>query len=675
MTARIVASAAWPVAIAVLYAFVATHPAAAEAQEQEQDDESPVAEDVIVVVGERLEESLPLELEEYGARVEQVSHETVETGGYIDVSQVLTTQVPGLYVSPKNGPFDYVNASLQGSRGKDILWLVDGVRISNRLYDTTSPLDTLPANVIERVEVLKGGQSLFYGTQSVGGVVNVVTLSHRAKPEGQLSAGLDSNDGTHLAGSWRGGKGIHRFVVHASNDRADGFQPFRDHDYQPSATDRERGYDVTTFGARYRVALTEDLLFSGQAQHTDGELDFAAAEDRARSFNERDEEVILAKLDWSPTQAFDLFAKAYWHDWDSTFTRVDNDLANPGNLIVRSDADIWQFTDYGLNILAELDLQDEVTWLFGYDHQSYEGRDDVFIIGQQTESVDAVFTQIRFDFDSFQGARLAVGGRHNEPSDGEAKTVWNVSGAVDFNESLYGRGQVGTSFRLPSAYELYVIDPCCEKGNPNLVGEESWNAEMGLGGRAQRFYWEATVFDRQIDDLISIDYSLPAFPDGLIVNTADEVEMFGWEVSGGFDLRPDISGTFGYTRVEAEARGTSEQIPDIPLSTARLGLDWRPDALPFRLSATIHHVGEIYDAVGGGVGRVEHGGYAVADLAGQLRLGRDGRHRIGVRIENLFDTEYDTRVVRVRRDSDGSSYGAGTLGVPLTGYVTYGLSF
>ena len=95
-------------------------------------------------------------------------------------------QVPGLYVAPKNGAFDYINCSLQGSRCEDILWLVDGVRTANRLYNTTTPLDTIPASMIERVEVLYGGQGIFYGTQSVAGVVNVVTKSFSGDPTGQL---------------------------------------------------------------------------------------------------------------------------------------------------------------------------------------------------------------------------------------------------------------------------------------------------------------------------------------------------------------------------------------------------------------------------------------------------------------------------------------------------------
>src|SRR5437868_12856015 len=104
-----------------------------------------------VVVTGRLEEDLPLDLERYGTRVDTVSAEQIRNGGYVDVAQTLQALTPGLYISPKNGPFDYADISFLGSRTQDVLWLVDGVRVNNRLYGTTPPTDTLPASMVERI--------------------------------------------------------------------------------------------------------------------------------------------------------------------------------------------------------------------------------------------------------------------------------------------------------------------------------------------------------------------------------------------------------------------------------------------------------------------------------------------------------------------------------------------
>ena len=92
--------------------------------------------------------------------------------GFVDASQALQFLVPGVYLSTQMGAFSYINLALQGSRTSDVLWTVDGVRINNRLYNGTSPADTLPSSMIERMEVLKGGQGVLYGTQAAAGVIN-----------------------------------------------------------------------------------------------------------------------------------------------------------------------------------------------------------------------------------------------------------------------------------------------------------------------------------------------------------------------------------------------------------------------------------------------------------------------------------------------------------------------
>ena len=96
-------------------------------------------EEELIVIG-ILEETIPLQLSKYGNRIKIITADEIELGGFNDLSQSLQMLVPGLYVAPKNGAFDYMNCSLQGSRCQDILWLIDGVRINNRLYNSTSPL-------------------------------------------------------------------------------------------------------------------------------------------------------------------------------------------------------------------------------------------------------------------------------------------------------------------------------------------------------------------------------------------------------------------------------------------------------------------------------------------------------------------------------------------------------
>lgn len=267
----------------------------------------------IIVQGERLEETIPLDLQQFGNRVEIISADELQVGGFNDLAKSLQMVVPGLFLAPKNGAFDYVGCSLQGSRCQDILWLIDGVRINNRLYNSTSPLDTVPAHMVERIEVLYGGQGIFYGTQSVAGVVNVVTKSFSDSPQGQVEVAADSNDGIHANVHHRASGGGHQFVVYASKDESDGFQPYRDADIQPSATDRNRGYDVAMVGLKYAYNFSERSRVTLHYQHTDADLDFARPFLNHNTVNSRDEDIVTLKYDLQATENIGFFVKAYSH--------------------------------------------------------------------------------------------------------------------------------------------------------------------------------------------------------------------------------------------------------------------------------------------------------------------------------------------------------------------------
>ena len=637
-----------------------------------QDSTDGIQEEVIVL-GARLEETIPLDLEQFGNRVEIITADELQLGGFNDLAQSLQMKVPGLYLAPKNGAFDYVGCSLQGSRCQDILWLIDGVRINNRLYNSTSPLDTVPAHMVERIEVLYGGQGIFYGTQSVAGVVNVLTKSFSESPEGRVAVGVDGNDGVHASIDYRASSGGHQFVLYASNDEADGFQPFQDEDYQPSGTDRNRGYDVLTAGVKYGYSFNPDSQLTLHYHRTDNQVEWAAPSNRARSLNERQEDLLTAKWDYALSDNVELFVKGYLHEWDSHWTRRDNQLDEngdlTGSLITRSDREYWGYNDYGLTAMTRVQTGGGFDLAAGYEHQRFSGHDEVLLIADRTESVNAFFGQIRTNEDLLANTRIALGLRHNSPSGEGEVTVGNISLHHDFSESLFLRGSAGTSFRLPDAWQLYGNDPCCTLGNPDLEGEKSSNVNVGIGGRAgSSVTWELIAFKRAVDDLIGT-------ANGMRVNSDRTVDFDGWELNTAFALNPGWTASISYVNTTAQAEGSSEQITDVPETTFKANLTYQSANSPFEFVASLLNVGDVFDSVSGGIGRVEHGGYKVLDLGGAYRFGEGGRQRIGIRLENALDEEYASSLGRAFVDVGGSSYPYENLGTPQTLHVSYGYQF
>jgi vitamin B12 transporter len=136
-----------------------------------------------------------------------------------------------------------------------------------------------------------------------------------------------------------------------------------------------------------------------------------------------------------------------------------------------------------------------------------------------------------------------------------------------------------------------------------------------------------------------------------------------------------MSVSFDYTSTDAKLVGSGTQVQDIPKSLLKLGWSFRSLAIPLDLNLSVINVGDVYDVVGGGVGRVDHGNYTVVDLGAGYFLDADRTHRLGARLENALDEGYAASIGRGRRDLDNSSYAYRNLGAPRTLHVSYSYRF
>lgn len=636
---------------------------------------APVEE--VTVTARRLEESIPVELEKAGSRLTTLPAEFIANGVYNDIGQTLSGTVPGLFVAPSSGPFSYVDASLQGSRSGDILWLVDGVRINNRLYTSTLPLDTLPAHMVERIEVLEGGQGLFYGTQAIAGVINVVTKEATDRPSVTLSSGFHTNDGYSVSGNFRGTfAGKHRLVVYGSKDEADGIPPYRDGDFQPSATDRDRSYDVRVGGLRYAIDFTDDARLSISYQHTEADLDQLSPMRVHKAINSRNEEIASAKFDYRINDNVELYLKGYYHDWDTSYVTLWNSLTTPGAIeVVYPPGTYWGFDDKGLNAMVRIKQAAGLEYFVGYDLQRYGGRDDVLLIAPNSEETHAVFAQVRTTPALLANTVLSAGARYNSPSDARDVTVWTVTGRHDFSANLFVRGVAGTGMRLPSAEELYAIDPF-ERGNPNLKPETSKNLNLSIGGTIplndmRQLDWELIGFRREVDDLIQWVYDEEEDLD-IATNVPGTVEFTGGTLALNANLTSELSLRASYTYTKSEREGSNRQLDRVPKSSAQATLDYSPAALPFGATLNINYVGSVTNTIFSGTR--DYGHYSVVDAAFRYFLGEARKHRLDLRIENVFDEEHG-RPATARTDVGNAPYEVVQLGVPRTAHLRYTYAF
>jgi vitamin B12 transporter len=603
--------------------------------------------EAVQVTARNLEDTLPEQLAKTGVKVEIISGQQIRDGGYIDTASALQTLAAGVFILPENGPFSTTDVSVLGGRSQDVLWLVDGVRINNRLFASSAgngssltPLDTVPAGVVDHIELIDGGQSLFYGTQAVSGAINIVTRPFTDRLSAEAHLAYDSNTDRHIDASLSDKLALGQFVIYGSADRSEGYQAFRDQDYQPSAGNHLRDFRIHTEGLKYLNDLTDKIRVQGSYQRSDATLDLPWPYRIAHDYTVRAEDLATAKIDVQATDRLAFDIKGYWHNWDNHTTLT---LTYPlGGTITAYDKAFWGYQDYGLNALGKYDIARGLDLYFGYDLQRYGGRDDQLVITQHDEIVNAGYGQLRLTPEMIPGLSLAGGVRYNAPSSGQSATVWNLSGQYDWPMGVYTKAEVGTNFRLPSAEELYANDKLRqERGDPNLKPEESIGGEFTLGarldlmGHATRL--EAMGFARDIRnaiDFVSFDAANNQYVFG---NLPGVITTRGGQFEAETVLTPGLKANLAYTYT-ATRDATGVQLNNIPIQQLKAGLDWSPTSLPVGATANLAYTGKTTAPYANGV--LNYGEYATVNLSGRYFLDRDRHHQLNLSVQNLFDREY-----------------------------------
>ncbi|QBQ10738.1 MULTISPECIES: TonB-dependent receptor [unclassified Pseudomonas] len=620
-------------------------------------DDPPLELKQQIISAPSVESTTVADMAQYGSKVEIVTREQIERAGpAADVSRVMQMFIPGLYVAPKNGPFDYGTYSLLGGRNDDTLILLDGVRLNNRLYGGLY-LDTLPANAIERIEVLKGGQSLLFGTQAVSGVINIVTRSPQTREaSGEVNLGADTFGGTtgdaRVEKIFNNGFGDLGLLAYVSRNVSEGYQPFRNRDMK-NVSDKKRSYEVTTFGTKAIQSFGDDTRLELFYQYADANLDFARPVDNHKTTNDRVQQIATATFEQTLNERLSYFVKGHINDWDTRYTRINN-IEGGGTRAINHN-DYWGFTDWGVQAEGKAVLPGEHVLVFGSDNQWFKGQDDVLIIDDNKAQAHALYTQLRPNIEALPNWHPSIGVRHEAMSGGDSATVGMLTSLYDLNDNWALRGQYGTAYKLPNAEQLFVNEDD-EKGNRNLKPEKSRNAELGVDYKgsllARDFSASVTLFKRKITDLITLD-------DIQWVNGQGQIQMRGFEADAKLQLNEQWSVQADMTRNLTESRA-GVTINDIPGFFARSRVGYESADRLWGAGTAVRYIGDIVSSK-----KVEYGNYTVVDADAYRYLDNAHQHRVSLLVENLFDRDYVT----------SRASNVDNLGRPFTSEVRYTYRF
>ena len=601
--------------------------------------------DTIVVTANRVGTSL----RENANSITVITREQIETSQAVMVSDLLRT-APGLDVVQSGGLGQQTAVFLRGANSEHVLVLMDGVELN----DPSSPssaanLANIPLDNIERIEVLRGPQSVLYGSDAIAGVIQIFTKQGGGKPTVKLST---------EAGAF--GSFQERLDLTGGQDRVDYSLSVARRDSEGTTAAKldgdgeSDGYESTSLSFRGGWSATDKLHLNLSGRWTDAEaaLDQNTFPPDDNNYNlESTEKSLAADISYGSSNSpwthklgvawFDLKRVAV----DGIDVNHPADTSNTEYLGNRLRVD-WQYdvrVDEHLSFTAGTELENE-----SLEQSLYYGS----VWGPWADTLDeqSVRTTAGYALARISLAECwytTLGGRYDDHEMFGGETTFRLTSTYLLNPyGLKFSATFGTGFKAPTLYQLYDNST----GNPDLLPETSRGWELGLeyAPVGLPFKLGGTSFRTEFTDLIQFD--------GVMVNKASAttrgVELYGETGRDHIRLRLDYT----YTKTRNDEDGS------VLIRRPRHKLGGSVYAeLTSRVTTSLRvsHVGrrEDTDFNVWPYERVELESYTLVDLGTSWQVTRIvGAH---ARLENLLDEEYEEALGYASRPI--SLYGGITL--------------
>ena len=557
---------------------------------------------------------------------------TIVTAEEIAARQIRTLpdllkEVPGLNVVQSGGPGGQTSVFMRGTNSNHTKVLIDGIDVSDPSSSNASfDFGQLLTQDLEKVEVLRGPQSGLYGSDAIGGVINVITKSGSGPP--QFSAGLEGgsfdtfNQTGHLSGS------LEQFHYAATIDHFhSGATPVTPLDYLPHGQQRiDDAYDNLTASTKLGFDVTEHFDLGLVARYTDSHLHFTG--DNFANFPSTPD----TSQSESTTRQYYSRATAHLVSFDGVLEQTLG--AAYGNIKSQDFSPDGPPTDNS-GARVKFDWQGIVAFtgdeklVLGAEHQ----RDSITVPISADTTINSGYAELQSSFSERIYDTLAL--RYDDNDRFGSKVTYRVAPAYLIQETgTKFKGSVGTGFKAPTLSEMFQSFP--DFGffaNPNLRPESSLGWDLGVEqSLGEALLFGVTYFHNNIRNLIDTN-ATTYLNIGRAVT--DGVESF-------VAYRPIQGLTFRLDRTYTQATDEITQLELLrrPKNKESLNTNWQAtDRLA--LNATVLSVGSWVDVNrDGSIPRLNAPGYTTVDLAGSYNL--NSHWALTARISNLLNRHYQS---------------------------------
>jgi vitamin B12 transporter len=519
----------------------------------------------------------------------------------------LLERLPGVATS-RNGPLgSATTVFVRGANSQQLLVTIDGVRVDDQAAPSGGfDFGTLLNGGVGRIELLRGSNSLAWGSDAIGGVLAVTTDDRPG-----LRAGVEygANETLSTDAGWAVRGNSYSFALNGGYVQSDGISAFAG----GTEADAFRQWRVNGKGA---FDLTDSISLVAAGRYADSKIDFDGYPAPLYSFADTPEyqttrqgsgrvglEYVADGLELGAGIALSSTKRAYF---DPTFDTAPN------------------FETDGRGVHADLKGRAGLGGGFRVDFGAdadWSRFSSTFDLRQtaRTLGAHALF--------GYHGDRLSLtaGGRVDDHDRFGSHTTLGANASFALTDNWRVRASWGQGFKAPSLSQLYGYG-----ANPLLQPETSDAYDAGLEFDDGTGHVAVSVFRRDSSNLIDFVSPTGYFNIG-------RTRAQGIELEGAVTIEDSLTLAGAYTFLDATNRATGNQLARRPRHSLSVSLDWRAPLAGIKLGADFRLVGERFDDGGN---FVPLDSYGLVSLRASVPVGPN--FELYGRIENVTDQQYET---------------------------------
>lgn len=580
----------------------------------------------IVVTADRFEESSG----ETGNSVSVIYDEDIQEKGDIVVSDELRS-VPGLNVVRNGGLGGYTSVYIRGAESYHTLVMIDGVEMNDpisatRLFDWAH----LMTDDIERIEVLRGPSSTLYGSDAMGGVVNIITKQGEGKPSigGLLEGGSYETFKESIYS--KGGVLKGDYSVSLSHISSEGYSIAK-------GGSEKDGYENTSFMGKFGYNITEKFrpYVTWRYMQARNDFDDEACDDDP-NYNGN-------TMNFSGKAGIEHSVKDWWkYDLNFSWLNTKNNYWDPTDVFEPIDyTKAWyDGTDYKGTWQNTIEMGEISTLVGGVEYQREQGKSfsevasffGDFIDEFPKKTADTVGVFLQDTIRLWERLIVTVGARYEEHEISKDHFDYKLSATYTLPKiDTRLKGSIGTGFKAPSLFQLYSI-----YGSTDLKPEEVRSFDIGFEQPLfdAKIILCSTYFYSDFSDLIDWDDALWQYRNVSKAVTNGVENEIDWVVC------KQLKAGLTYTYLETEDKSTGMELDRRPKNTFGAAISWYPTE-KITARADLSYVGKRKDVnyTVFPYEQINLDSYTKIDLSLHYKILKNCE--IFGRVENLLDEDYE----------------------------------